>query len=386
MGKINIFYIFILISILSCIDNYDKKYQQLINEVRAEYAPDRRTTVFNIDIIRQDPLTLGGETNIQNAKIALIKAFENANLEVVDKIIVLPTPDIGENKFALINVSVANLRGFPRHGAELVTQTLLGTPIHVLKEKNGWYLVQTPDKYIAWTNSGSLELMDQNQFESWKNAKKVIYINTYGHAMHRDGKQRIADLVAGNVLKLESQVENFWEVVYPDGRQARIAKDEAEQLSTWNQSITLSTESITAEAKQLTGIPYLWGGTSTKGLDCSGFTKTVYFLHGLIIPRDASQQVHTGILVDTEKDFSKLQSGDLLFFGSLGDDEVEKIVHVGLWLGDNEFIHASGDVHISSMDSLDENFDEYNYNRYLRTKRIIGANTIGIEKVTEFYQ
>lgn len=364
----------------------DEKYQQLISEVRAEYAPDRRTAVFKIDIIDHDPLTLGGETNLKNAKIDLLSAFESANLKVIDKITVLPSASIGEQKFALIKVSVANLRGQPKHSAELVTQALLGTPVHLLKEKNGWYLIQTPDKYIAWMNSGSLEPIDLAQYESWKNAKKVIYLNTYGFAIHQDGSQRISDLVAGNVLMLENQLEKFWEVLYPDGRQARIAKDEAEELTTWKQTITLSSSSITDEAKQLSGIPYLWGGTSTKGLDCSGFTKTVYLLHGLVIPRDASQQVNAGNLVDDERDFSKLQPGDLLFFGRRDDEQVEKVVHVGLWLGDNEFIHASGDVHISSMDSLDENFDDYNYTRYLRAKRIIGANTIGIDELTEFYE
>ena len=123
------------------------------------------------------------------------------------------------------------------------------------------------------------------------------------------------------------------------------------------------------------GVPYLWGGTSTKGLDCSGFTKTIYMLHGYVIPRDASQQVHVGELIDAERNFAMLETGDLLFFGRKNEDGSEKVVHVGLWLGNNQFIHASGDVHISNMDSTADNYDSYNYKRYLRTKRIIGKNS-----------
>jgi cell wall-associated NlpC family hydrolase len=131
----------------------------------------------------------------------------------------------------------------------------------------------------------------------------------------------------------------------------------------------------------------LWGGTSTKGLDCSGFTKTVYFMDGMILPRDASQQEKIGVLVDDRKNYDLLEPGDLLFFGKeVTDSTDEKIVHVGMWIGDMKFIHASGDVHISSMDVDDPEYDEYNDNRYLRTKRILKTDTAGDIVIRKYYQ
>jgi cell wall-associated NlpC family hydrolase len=105
-------------------------------------------------------------------------------------------------------------------------------------------------------------------------------------------------------------------------------------------------------------------------MDCSGFTKTVYFMNGLVIPRDASQQVHAGQPVDSEQPFDQLEVGDLLFFGTPAtSDKKERVVHVGMWIGDKKFIHASGQVRVSSVDPDDEHYDEYNVNRFLRARR-----------------
>ncbi len=386
MRKQLILKVFILVGLFSC--NGQKKLDhviEIIAEVENEFAPDSRTAIFDIKPENFNPITLAGETNLVAAKSSLFDRFKSNQISVVDKIVILPDESVGSKKYALINISVAPLRTSPKHSAELATQAILGTPVNVLKKENGWYLVQTPDHYIAWTNSGSLTLMDQKQYLKWKNDPKIVYLNTYGFSMNEAGTQRVSDLVSGNILALDHETENYFAVIYPDGRKANINKNEAEILKNWCNKITVSDSSVSYTANDLMGIPYLWGGTSTKGLDCSGFTKTVYFLNGLILPRDASQQVHVGKLVDKDKVFSKLQVGDLLFFGRKNDDQTEKVIHVGMWLGNNQFIHASGDVHISSMDSLAENFDDYNFNRYLRTKRIIGENLDMVPEIKNIY-
>ncbi|UWX54951.1 C40 family peptidase [Maribacter litopenaei] len=172
--------------------------------------------------------------------------------------------------------------------------------------------------------------------------------------------------------KLRGREWIFIKFVFRDGREGFVKKEEASLYDTWIDGLNPSQESLVTTSKTLIGVPYLWGGTSTKGMDCSGFTKTIYFLNGVIIPRDASQQVHTGMSVDTTKNFDQLQKGDLLFFGRKATDSTaEKVVHVGMWIGNNEFIHASDRVRISSMEEGAENFDEYNLNRYLRSKRVL---------------
>jgi cell wall-associated NlpC family hydrolase len=99
----------------------------------------------------------------------------------------------------------------------------------------------------------------------------------------------------------------------------------------------------------------------------------------MVIPRDASQQIATGQEVDSTRNFEKLQPGDLLFFGKRATDSTKaRVVHVGMWIGNNEFIHSSGDVHISSMDKNAPNYDDYNYNRYLRSQRLLNRQDKGL--------
>ena len=154
-------------------------------------------------------------------------------------------------------------------------------------------------------------------------------------------------------------------------------EEEALPYSTWLKSLNPSKEKVERIAKKMDGFPYLWGGTSSKGMDCSGFTKMVYLMNGFVIPRDASQQINAGRIVDKNLDFKNLEKGDLMFFGRKATPEKkQRVVHVGLWLGNDkmEFIHASGNVHVSSMSKDELNYDEFNKKRYLGSRRYLDTD------------
>ena len=151
-----------------------------------------------------------------------------------------------------------------------------------------------------------------------------------------------SDLVAGSILEFIELTDKHYVVAFPDGRMGMVRLSEAKIYSDWIAFINANSDNLVATSKAFMGVPYLWGGTSTKGMDCSGFTKTIYFLNGMVIPRDASQQVNTGLQIDENRHFDNLNKGDLLFFGKKATDSTkEKVVHVGMWIGNNEFIHAS---------------------------------------------
>lgn len=373
--KTTVLGVFACMFLVACVEkSMETPFADEIAEVKTKFAPDKRVALFDISAVPQNGnIILKGESNLPDALDTLKGKLGELNTHIIDSVQILPSAALEGKTQAVINISVANLRSNPKHSAELATQATLGTPVSVLKQEDGWYYIQTPDKYLSWVDHGGITLMDPKRFEEWKKGDKIIYTRTYGHAYTDVSENEVvSDLVAGDVLELVELSANHFVADYPDGRMAMVRFDEAESYEGWIQKMNPTPENLVATSKSLTGVPYLWGGTSTKGMDCSGFTKTVYFLNGMVIPRDASQQVRTGMQIDENRNFDNLREGDLLFFGRKATDSTkEKVVHVGMWIGNDEFIHASNMVRVSSIDPNASNFDEYNLNRYLRTKRIL---------------
>ncbi|MDI9605839.1 MAG: C40 family peptidase [Bacteroidota bacterium] len=276
--------------------------------------------------------------------------------------------------WGIVYNSVVAVRSEPRHAAEMVTQALLGTPVELLEQRGDWRKVQLPDQYVGWVD-GSLQPVSRERLDDYMALSKIIVTAHYATAFQEPDHRSlpVSDLVAGNILVVQSLVGTFYRVRYTDGRKAYVRKEDALSVDEWLGSIELTGESIVRHALQLLGIPYLWGGTSTKGLDCSGLTKQVYLMHGIVLPRDASQQAMQGELVDTGDDFSNAWPGDLLFFASRVGDEhpVERVTHVAIYMGEKRFIHASDNVRIGSFDPVDPLYDAFNANRYSLTKRFI---------------
>lgn len=365
----------------------------VIKLLKEKYVPDSRVEVFDIEAVEQeDRIVLKGKTSCRPAYEELILQAGSISGHVKDSISLLPDKVLGDAIWGVIYNSVGTLRAEPRYGSELVSQGLLGTPVKILEKHGGWLRIQTPDKYIGWMN-GSVKTMTKSDLHQYLQKPKVIVISvsTYSSDKPKHYSLPVSDLVAGNMLVIKGSKGKFYHVDYPDGREAYVRKSDVMKTSDWLKSIELTGESIVNTACRFMGVPYLWGGTSPKGMDCSGFTKTVYFMHGIILPRDASQQVWSGKLIDSSGDFSDALPGDLLFFGSKATDDnpKERVVHVGIYLGNNRFIHASDYVHINSLDPADPLYDEFNANRYLRTKRIIGEESspgIGNVFENEFYK
>lgn len=360
--------------------------------LRKKYAPDRRTDRVDIDY-KYDSETkravIVGETTVPAAYDSLKKMLKAHYPKVDNAVRLLPDTAVGVSTAGIIKVSVANLRSEPGHSQELATQALLGSPIEILDKQNNWYLVRTPDRYLAWLEPGAFAAYSPQVVKDWLASDLRRYLPAFGFLRASPGGNRIvSDLVAGNLLlKTGRKDQGYTEVSLPDHQLGWVPTNELGDYIDWQRPKVLASAALLAAAASLAGRPYLWGGTSPKGMDCSGFTKTAYYLNGYVIPRDASQQVHAGTEVKLTDDFANLLPGDLLFFGRYREDGSQKITHVGIYLGKGRFLHAGADNGRITEDSLlpeDPLFAEHRLNSLLRAKRL-SAGEKGVVAVADAF-
>jgi len=344
------------------------------NIIKQKYAPDGRTAIFKPTyIVDGMNMLLGGQTTSDEARTELLSALKAKGYNILTSLKVLPQESgLGETCWGIVKNSVCNLRSAADYGAENVTQAQMGMPVRII-QKNKWLQVQTCDNYLGWVENAAIKRVTKSQLEAWNKAEKVVVTTLWGQVFSapNEHSQCVSDVVAGNRLKLLGKKKSFYIVEYPDGRKGYISKSICQELSQWRKKLDNSPESILETGKRMIGIPYLWAGFSTKGVDCSGFVRTVLYMHDIIIPRDASQMCLTGQRIEIG-DFSNLKPGDLLFFGSKNPETgKERVSHVGFYMGDKRFIHSLGNVHENSFDANSDIYDEYNLNRLLFASRIL---------------
>ena len=300
-----------------------------------------------------------------------------------------PEPE-DENGLALASLSVINMRENPDYAAELGTQALMGTPVKVHYRDGYWVNIETPDGYKAWVNDMAIVPIDKERLDAWKAAKRVVVTNYYTFFLDapRPDANHVSDGVWGDIAEVTGTAGKYTKVMLPDGRQAYVPTADVTELHAWVDSrkavipadapqkqVEQARAQILETARTFLGVPYLWAGTSIKGVDCSGFAKTVYHLNGYMLLRNASQQYKTGEPVDVSEGLGNLQPADLVFFGrEATEDKPEKITHVAIYMGDGKIIHSSQLVRINS---LIEGEPDYYSRKPIRACRILGNQDCG---------
>ena len=355
-------------------------YIETVGNIQHKIAPDRRISIFDVNVSRLGgKIIIKGEVGSSEARTAVMNAVREIGVsEIIDSISILPEQACLEKPFAVVKVSVAPLRAKPSESAEMLTQALMGSVLNVLKLRGSWMYVQlAEDKYLGWIDVDQCVRQTREQEEQWKNGSRIIttaYIDLV-RMQPSESAQPVCDVTAGALLGGKEYNREWFAVSLPDGRTGFILKTSGMDYAQWKETRNPSPDNIEKTAKSFLGIPYLWGGTSPKGFDCSGFTKTVFKLNGIGLQRDADQQGMAGENVPLEKDMSMLKKGDLLFFGGKATPRMpERITHVGIYLGQKEFIHCSSLVKINSFDPFSSIYNEHLLHRLVKVKRYLPGN------------
>lgn len=300
------------------------------------------------------------------------------------------TDNSQKKRMAVVELSSIYMRQQPDYESALETQELMGTVVEITGQDRYWREISCPQPYKAWATAKGLVEMSDEQLQQYLAAPKVMFVKPHGniYAAPSFSSEIICDLVGGDVMRPVARIKAKWtKVMLPSGKTGFVPTDDLKahdgflsiaQGEGSSESVSAEkTEAIIAEAKKLLGVPYLWGGMSSNGVDCSGLVRLCYLLNGIHLPRNASQQFRCGDRVDipsqnvdgiSESTLQKLERGDLIFFGTAPSSPEGRIrvTHIGIYLGNGKFIHASQLVRINS---LIKGSDDY----YENSHRLVGA-------------
>jgi len=350
-----------------------------IQRVKQKYAPDPRLGIFEVGAqYRGRELILTGEVACAEARTETVQAVERTGAKVTDRIKVLPDPKLGDQVWGISCLSVASGRLLPDHRAEMGAQVLMGNVVRVWKPSTNamfrWYLTQSADGYVSWLQQGTFVRCTREQVEAWEQAPLLLVTAFDERILEQPAAdaQSVSDVVLCDLVRKTGEEGDWYKVELPDGRAGFLPKKAATDYAAWKATRQPTADNIERTARMFLGRPYLWGANSPKGFDCSGFTKTVFYLNGVALTRDSSTQAKQGVAVPLDADLSQLRKGDLLFFGPRARrGKPEKVVHVGIYLGGKLFIHSSERVRISSLDPQSPIRDENRIRTLLHARRVL---------------
>lgn len=365
---INCIFIIHLIFLSSCNNglNEQRNFNKTYSELLSKYAPDESLSINEIYLKTKDGKNfIIGKTNEKEIYQSLKQYSDSMSYQFLVKM--LPDSSIQDSIYGIVNLSVTALREKPKHSSQMVDQAILGNYVRLYEKIDGWYLCQTEYNYVGWINETAIHLCDENTLALWTtNSLRIISVlNSTLYSKPDKSSLPVSDLVLNNIIQKIDVMNDWSKFILPDGRIGFLPDSDFNIIKIEENND--SDIKIIEKAKSLLGTPYLWGGNSTKGNDCSGFTQLLFKSEGIFLPRDARQQASLG----KEININELLLGDLLFFGN-----GEKITHVGISLGQYDYIHQGGKVEIHSLDKKSNIYNKYRAKTFMFAKRILSKNIL----------
>jgi cell wall-associated NlpC family hydrolase len=219
----------------------------------------------------------------------------------------------------------------------------MGVRIDVLARDGAWLRIRGEDGYLGWVQSGYVLVGEPAWAAAWERGADGESVVSLGAELVDSEERTLSRPPWGARL-----VRHGATYAMPDGRRGSLASGEVIDVDRLSDRFPAMGESVARTARRWHGSPYLWGGVTQGGVDCSGFSQSVLWMHGVALPRDSDLQARIGERIEALADFSNLKAGDLAFFAETG----ERVGHVAICLGGSSIIHSAlgnGGVEVNDL-------------------------------------
>jgi len=299
-----------------------------IEDVRRKWVPERRLGVFDVALqgeARDRRLT--GSTTSREALEALRRLAAAAGVPA--DVTSLPDASVGGDRAAIVTAAIAPLLDHPNLRAARVSEVLHGEPLAVLaRAPDQWLRVRASDGYHGWVHAGYVAAGPEEWGADWTARATSRSLGAELHLPESGGRLRLP-FGARVTLRRDGTLE------LADGRTAAVTAGVVRPESEIRVEARLRAVPELA-LRWFGGVPYLWGGRTEWGIDCSGLAQAVYGARGISLLRDSDLQVAQGRAVRPDPHGATYEAGDLLFFAEQG-----RVSHVALWAGAGRLVHAA---------------------------------------------
>ncbi len=319
----------------------------IIAELLRERGLDRRMCYTHV-------VAIGGTDHVQCSDASIATELQRRFSQRADtgavRVSALPLPDMPA--LMLVVSGVGDVRREPSHPSELVSQVIHGDAVTPLKTDGEWVLARLDDGYIGWIRDWHVR--------PWSAAQRDAFAARAGHRIRANhagvasapepGAPPLAQVVVGTAVVAGAAAVRGWvPVELADGRSGYVRRTELERIPKGR----ATPQRLAKTGLSFLGVPYLWGGNTPNGFDCSGLVQRIFRLNGILLPRDSDMQARFG-RERAVQNASEIEPGDLLFFGRSSD----AITHVALVLPDRTLLHSYGQVIVNSLDKGNELYSE----------------------------
>jgi cell wall-associated NlpC family hydrolase len=336
-----------------------ERLPQYVDFFRSEIGNDDRLFAFDVEAVLKDGgrVELNGHIEFPETRNALATYLGVLGFAVEDRLVKLPADQLGERIFGLVKVSHSLGYNRPHGRRSIETDCLLGEPLYLLRETDGQLLVHSGEGYLSYIRNADVLRVDGDAFARYTHGPSVRIVSDHELA----GGLTVP---AGARLKWISTNGEMVSAELPTGETVDLPATACEVRA----EPAAELDAIIGNAQQLLGTPYLWGGRTSDGVDCSGLVQIGYATAGLHLPRDSYQQFYVGRLTATRWHMAGLRRGDTLYF--LGDDG--KIRHTGIYLGNDRYLHAVEPVvRINSLNPAHEDYAPRRHASFAFAKRVL---------------